>query len=898
MPGLPSTSCNDGRSTGADMASPAALLSGQWTLVGRTGELRLLSGLLSEPQSRGLVLAGPAGVGKTRLAAECLRQAAEMGFSTAEVCASRAAAGLPFGAVAPLLPAGGWPEAEGGSLDRADLLRRFAAALSERAVDGRLVLLVDDAHLLDDASATLIYQVAASGTALLLVTVRTGERAPDPVLALWKDGLLGRLELDGLDGQAVQELLSDALGGRVDPGTVVRIAARCRGNVLFLRELVIGALQAGMLALDGGLWRLVGPLAPSGRLVELVEARLGGLGDAERSLLEAVALGEPLSTAELTALADETVAESLERAGLLASKVDGRRLELRLTHPLHGEVLRQQMSALRRRSISSALADVVEAAGVRRADDELRLATWRLDAGGAGPELLLSAAATARRRYDFPLAERLVRAALQHGAGLPAAVLAAQLASLSGRGDEAEVDLAALAGDATDDAQRGLIAVARLDNLRLAGRFEEALALAAASSAVFSDHHWRDEIAARRASLLLDTEGPAVAAEAAASVCSTAAGSALGWACLVSALALVRTGGLDAAAEAATRGLDTARGSPQWPDGVLVLARCDALAQSGLLTDAEELAVAEHRQALDGGVVDAQAYAAWQLAKIYLAQGRVESAAHHGREAAALLRHFGRRLLLRDCLVPIATAEALRGEPGAAAEVLRELDGLALPISHWTGADLLAARGWVAVAEGDITGARRFLDDAVALASRIGDRIGESSALHDLARLGFARDVADRLAVVAGDIDGDLAKTRSVHASALAAFDAMALEAAADAFQALGTLLLAAEAAADAAAVWQRQGDGRRATALQRRSAGLAGHCEGAITPALRGLETRGLLTPAERQVALLAAAGRSNREIAATLFLSLRTVENRLYRIYEKLGISGRAELSAALDA
>lgn len=77
----------------------------------------------------------------------------------------------------------------------------------------------------------------------------------------------------------------------------------------------------------------------------------------------------------------------------------------------------------------------------------------------------------------------------------------------------------------------------------------------------------------------------------------------------------------------------------------------------------------------------------------------------------------------------------------------------------------------------------------------------------------------------------------------------------------------------------------------------MAGRCEGATTPALQGVETRGRLTPAERQVALLGAAGRPNREIAAALFLSLRTVENRLHRIYEKLGISGRAELSSALE-
>lgn len=61
--------------------------------------------------------------------------------------------------------------------------------------------------------------------------------------------------------------------------------------------------------------------------------------------------------------------------------------------------------------------------------------------------------------------------------------------------------------------------------------------------------------------------------------------------------------------------------------------------------------------------------------------------------------------------------------------------------------------------------------------------------------------------------------------------------------------------------------------------------------PALPAIEIRARLTPSERETALLAAAGRSNREIAAQLFLSSRTIGNRLQRLYEKLGISGLAE-------
>jgi hypothetical protein len=346
-------------------APSAGLAGGEWPLVGRTGELRLLSGMLTRPGARGFVLAGPPGVGKTRLALEWLALAERAGLATARTTATRATLDLPFGAVAPLLPAAG-PEASGSSA--ADLLRRFASALAERAGGRRLALLVDDAHLLDNASAALIHQLAAEGAALLLVTVRTRETVPDAVVALWKDGLLERLEVGSLDGGAVEELLGAVLGGPVDRAAVARLAVRCQGNVLFLRELVLGALQSESLAPEGGLWRLVGPLAPSPRLVELVETRLGNLGDAERELLEAVALAEPLGAAELAALSELSVAERLEREGLLASRLDGRRLDFRLTHPLHGEVLRAQLSPLRGRAVAKVLADTVEAAGARRKD--------------------------------------------------------------------------------------------------------------------------------------------------------------------------------------------------------------------------------------------------------------------------------------------------------------------------------------------------------------------------------------------------------------------------------------------------------------------------------------------------------------------------------------------------
>jgi len=56
-------------------------------------------------------------------------------------------------------------------------------------------------------------------------------------------------------------------------------------------------------------------------------------------------------------------------------------------------------------------------------------------------------------------------------------------------------------------------------------------------------------------------------------------------------------------------------------------------------------------------------------------------------------------------------------------------------------------------------------------------------------------------------------------------------------------------------------------------------------------------LTPAERRTAVLAAQGKSNREIAVELFLAEKTIESTLSSVYRKLGIRSRARLAAALD-
>ena len=145
----------------------------RWPLVGREAELRVVSATLSEGSTGGLVVAGPAGVGKTRLALEASELAAAEGCAVTWVRATRSAASIPLGAFGALLPPADTPLPGG-----VELLARVRHALAERAAGRRLVLCVDDGQLLDDVSAALVHQLVAAREAFAIVTVRRATRSP------------------------------------------------------------------------------------------------------------------------------------------------------------------------------------------------------------------------------------------------------------------------------------------------------------------------------------------------------------------------------------------------------------------------------------------------------------------------------------------------------------------------------------------------------------------------------------------------------------------------------------------------------------------------------------------------------------------------------------------------
>jgi DNA-binding CsgD family transcriptional regulator len=156
--------------------------------------------------------------------------------------------------------------------------------------------------------------------------------------------------------------------------------------------------------------------------------------------------------------------------------------------------------------------------------------------------------------------------------------------------------------------------------------------------------------------------------------------------------------------------------------------------------------------------------------------------------------------------------------------------------------------------------------------------------------------VAARLAALAAAIDGALATARAGYASAAAGRDGAALSKVSRDFEDMGALLYAAEASAEAAVALRRGGQARKAAAAEQEAARLLARCEGAATPLVRVITARARLTPGELDTAVQAAAGRSNKQIAADMHLSIRTVESHLQRAYEKLGIASRHELASAL--
>ncbi|HEY2724945.1 MAG TPA: LuxR C-terminal-related transcriptional regulator [Pseudonocardiaceae bacterium] len=877
------------------MPAHSLMTSEPWKFLGRDSELRFIADHVTAAEPRSVVVAGPAGVGKTRLAREALAVAQRSGRPIRWAAGTSAATAIPLGAVAHLLPS---VETASGPLA---VLQRAGAAIADGGRGNRLVVGIDDAHLLDELSMTLVHQLALTRAASLVLTVRTGEPAPDPVVTLWKDGLAERLELRQLARAEVDRLVTLVLGGIVDSRTRERLWRASNGNALFLRELVVGGCQTGRLRMSSGVWRWEGQLQPTPRLQEIVQAQLWGLDKDEWAALELLAIGEPVGLGRLSGLTDPEVIAGLERRGLVTVENSGWRAQASLTHPVHGAVVRDQLPEadacrLRRRLAEGHLS---------RQDDLLRTGRLLVDSDEpqAHAALLADAATRANVALEHDLAARMAHAGIDGGVGVRAHLALLEAVRWGGCAEAAEQVAATAAPLATAIGDRTRLSIERALNLFFGlGKAAAAETLLEQAAADAADTSTGRCAAAMRGVIAFYAGRPQQAADCGSELPDGAGGEVETrlWRSCAATVGLAACGRVTDALAAAARGwaaLDECVTEPETALAWLALAHGElsALLLAGRMRCAEARAAELHGWCMTRPEWAGDAVAAAHVGWVALAAGRPRTAVRWLAEAAAGLSHRDPGGRLPGCLALLAQAHAVLGDGDAARRALE-----CSCVANHAGVfepEALLAEAWLAAAETRQRQAADLALRAAAVAADMGHLALQAQALHTAVRVGRADEVTESLRELASSIEGPLVAAYSAHADAAAAGSGARLDEVAAQFEEMGARLLATEAAAHAAAAHERAGERRNAAASSARAASLARASEMVRTPAFEQLAPPSL-TSREDEVAGLVVQGLNNQAIAERLVLSVRTVEAHLAHAYAKLGISSRAELAGALGA
>ena len=317
----------------------------------------------------------------------------------------------------------------------------LAAAQQTLERDENLVVVVDDAQWLDPVSSTLVYQLAASGTARVIVTIRSGNDAPDAVTALWKERLLLSLRVEAITREQTGELARAVLGGAVDTRLINELHHRTAGSPLLLRGLLSDGRESGVLVRTQDGWQLRGALRADRQLQDLLEFRLRSFAPEELEAVEVLAAAEVLDSAILRGLCDADAVARLERRGVVQFVVDGSHTVARLYHPLLGETAMQRAGVVRSRQLNGMLAQHLRK-HLRPEEQRSRLPDVRtriqlaqfMTRSDLAPDLdvIIDAAASAMTMSNIALAEELARFAFDRGGGLAAAIVLAEANGLAG----------------------------------------------------------------------------------------------------------------------------------------------------------------------------------------------------------------------------------------------------------------------------------------------------------------------------------------------------------------------------------------------------------------------------------------------------------------------------------
>ncbi|KOS57404.1 helix-turn-helix transcriptional regulator [Rhodococcus rhodochrous] len=877
----------------------------RWPLIQRRGELEIIVAALTDPDQGGVVLTGDPGVGKTTLA----RMATDSLSSPVRwIAGTESARTIPLGAFAHLIEA---PPAQDPV---AFLAAARQALLRDHAPDhARLVLGVDDAHLLDPLSATFLHQLALDRAVHAVATVRNGESVPDAITSLWKDGHLLRLELTPFSRQQCIELIESVLDGPLEELSADLIWDASGGNALFVHHLVVGAREAGTLRRSGGVWQLRGGTAITSELASLLEHRIDHLAPDVLQALQILAFCEPLDLETLCSLAGDNAVEEAEHHGLIDVLDEGRTLSVRYTHPLFGEVVRRRVGRIAGRRLRGQLVEALSTRTPRGPADRIRLAELALDSNRAiDPELLEAAAHDAIVLGNAPLGERLARAAFDDTGDFDAADLLARALLWLGGTTEVESLLASFDPRTLDQGQLVRWGNARISNLFWAmGNADQARHVLDTLHELVTRPPLRTVVDAIGCACATFESRPYEAVITARRILATepALPWAVEWAFFGGGLALAVMGrGNEVLAMAARSAAvaDRVDGLLRFPAG---LGEVLALTMTGNLDEAQRRAQTYQDHAAQGHT-DAHArvapsgrYLAWGLANILLgtvetARGRYTQATHRLEQAVAAL-HVDDSADAISWNVPayiaLAQGYAVLGRTHEAHDALTRAQARGGRHVAIFDPQLQLARAWLAAVQGETSTAITLARTAADTAARTEQFGIEAAALHAATRFGDCTTAA-RLTELAEQCDGRLVPIAAAQATAWTNADGPGLSAAAADFESLGALADAADAHAQAAIAYRDHGNTRQSIEAAAAAAALAARCDHASSPALGEAAHPLPLTNREREIAAMVAAGLSNRQIAERLVVSVRTVEGHIYRACIKLDVSDRTALAESM--
>jgi DNA-binding CsgD family transcriptional regulator len=879
-----------------------------------------------------LVIEGEPGIGKTTLWREATRLAEARGMQVLACRPTETETKLSFSALADLLepvpedvfedlpapqrraievalleadPEGAPPEPRAVATAFRSVLTRLATS--------PVLIAIDDAQWLDRSSAGAI-DFALRRRAETPLSLLVASRPPGATLNVLADA--ARITLGPLSLGAVHELLKNRLGRTLPRPLLLRVHEAAEGNPFYTLEVGQEALQLGVRPGD--------PLPVPKDLSELLRRRVGRFPKPTRTaLLVAALLGEPSTDLISAVLESDGVAalEPAERAGIVVTEGPS----VRFSHPLFASAVHASASRLERRRLHEQIAETVDDREER--GRHLALAATGPDASLAAALDEAAAAAKARGALDAAaeLTEYAVRFTPAHAAG-EAAERSLQLGialRLAGDTERADAVLDQLAGSTTGSIRaQALYELAAVRywtqgapaGLECCERALEAargdLALEAkvfADLAVYCDvdlersHHY-----ARAALQLFDQLGDAAdplahsEALAIAAMCSLMLGLGLPLA------------ELDRALEVESKATETSEAV----GGRITTASGRWLKYVDDFDGARARLEHARRAATEGGDESALPNILVHLAQTELWSGNWELASRYAEEACEIAEQLGYAYGGPPALRALVDAHLGRVDRARTAVTAGLEAGASNPLTECFYARAL---GFLDLSLGDVEAASRHLTRALELMESV--RIREPGVLR------IHADVVEAL-IAAGELEaaGKVLVPWEEQARRIELAWSLATSARCRALleTARGRADDAVCAIDDALAVHERfpmpfelartllvkgrieRRAKRKAAAKESLEQALA-IFERLPAPlwaekARNELARVGLrrapddLTETERRVAELAASGLTNREVAAQLFLSPKTVEANLARAYRKLGIRSRAELGARL--